>query len=136
MPSRGKTVSLLLTHTKREKQKKGGVRQCQSRDFADSIFTHQTELFPVSTWPNSRCHHLTPLLLIYFYFITSLSPSPVLFFWPFAIIVINFYGVCFPPPACCHSPLFITPFFSGPCSLSDVMSPILRHRIRLEKTSA
>lgn len=30
----------------------------QTWDFADSIFTHQAELFPVSTWRNSRSHHL------------------------------------------------------------------------------
>lgn len=38
----------------------------QGWDFADSIFTHQTGLFPVSTWQNSHSHHLIlsfPVLL-------------------------------------------------------------------------
>lgn len=41
--------------SRRWKQREG---RGQTWDFADSIFTHQTELFPVSTWQNSRSHHL------------------------------------------------------------------------------
>lgn len=46
--------------TVKQPERNGGkqVRWCQRWDFADSIFTHQTGLFPVSTWPNLCSHHL------------------------------------------------------------------------------
>ncbi len=59
----------------RETGRDGGrERSGGARDFADSIFTHQTELFPVSTWPNSRSHHLTLSLSIYLCFISLFLP--------------------------------------------------------------
>lgn len=55
MPQNLSKMSLFTVNRERErqreKQREGEVRWCQRWDFADSIFTHQTELFPVSTWP-------------------------------------------------------------------------------------
>lgn len=62
-------LSTRETGRNRVRERSGGAR-----DFADSIFTHQTELFPVSTWPNSRSHHLTLSLSIYLCFISLFLP--------------------------------------------------------------
>lgn len=70
MPQNVGVMPLFTVNTERkngrEKERGRVVRWCRRWDFADSIFTHQTELFPVSTWPNSRSHHLTLLLLVFY----------------------------------------------------------------------
>lgn len=69
-------MSLFIVNTQKErKPREGEVRWYQRWDFVDSIFTYQTEQFPVSTWPNSRSHHLTPPLWIYL----PLSPPQAIF---------------------------------------------------------
>ena len=76
VPQSGGKMSLFTVNREREKQREGEVSCCQRWDFADSIFTHQTELFPVSTWPNSRSHHLTLSLSVYLCFISLFPPRP------------------------------------------------------------
>lgn len=88
-------------------QGEGEVRRCQRWDFADSIFTHQTELFPVSTRPNSRSHHLAlfPLGLVVF------KPLPALFLsgrFPSSILKVSW--ICFPSP---FPPLFRATYFTS-----------------------
>lgn len=55
----------------------GEVSWFRDEAFADSIFTHQTEVFPVSTRPNSRSHHLTLLARLVFFFHHLPAPLPV-----------------------------------------------------------
>lgn len=64
----------LFTVNRETGRNRGRERSGGARDFADSIFTHQTELFPVSTWPNSRSHHLTLSLSICLCFISLFLP--------------------------------------------------------------
>lgn len=47
----------------------GEVGWFRDEAFADSIFTHQTEVFPVSTRPNSRSHHLALFAALLFCFV-------------------------------------------------------------------
>lgn len=55
----------------------GGVSWFRNEAFADSIFTHQTEVFPVSTRPNSGSHHLALFARLVFFFHPLPAPLPV-----------------------------------------------------------
>lgn len=82
-----KCLCLLLTQRKRKTA--GGRGQVVPEIvFADSIFTHQTELFPVSTWPNCLSLSLTTPLFVFYRF-----PSPPEVIFP-AFIVVNFNRIC------------------------------------------
>lgn len=94
-----KYLCLLFTDRERDRQREGEVRWCQRWDFADSIFTHQTELFPVSTWPNSCSHHLRLLLSVYSLLLFHLSLPPGCLSVRLPFKVVNFHGICFPSPA-------------------------------------
>lgn len=75
-----------------------GRERGQRWDFTDSIFTHQTELFPVSTWRNSHSHHFIPSVSI---FLCVGSPSPPFPFFPFSMSNLNR-----PPPRCVSASTF------------------------------
>lgn len=95
MPENVGKTSLFTVNRQGGALVEGEVRRCQRWDFADSIFTHQTELFPVSTRPNSRSHHLAlfPLCLVVF------KPLPALFLsgrFPSSILKVSW--ICFPSP--------------------------------------
>merc|ERR1712035_163857 len=95
-----KCLCLLLTERQREKQREGEVRWCQRWDFADSIFTHQTELFPVSTRPNLRSHHLTLSFSVFMCFISLFLPPPqVVSLAGSPLNVVKSRRTCFPAPA-------------------------------------
>lgn len=113
---RKKVKYLFTVYRQRDRQREGEVRWCQRWDFADSIFTHQTELFPVSTWPNSRSHHLRLLLSVYslLLFYLSLPPGSLSVRLPFKVV--NFHGICFPSPA-----RVVCLYF--PRHLSEVLTP-------------
>lgn len=90
-----KCLCLLIT------QKEGDVRWSQRWVFADSIFTHQTELFPVSTRPLSLSlsHRLTLSLRL---LLLSVCLPLMSAFWLFPFIVVNFSMICFLSPGCCR----------------------------------
>ena len=89
-------MSLFTVNTEKERNRREReVRWCQRWDFADSIFTHQTELFPVSTWPNSRSQHLTLSLSICLVLSLFFSPSGHLS-GLFSFIVVNIQRICLP----------------------------------------
>lgn len=118
MPKKEGKISLFTVYRQRARQREGEVRWCQRWDFADSIFTHQTELFPVSTWPNSRSHHLRLLLSVYSLLLLYLSLPPGCLSVRLPFIVVNFHGICFPSPA--H---VVCLYF--PRRLSQVLTPSL-----------
>lgn len=158
MPQHEGKMTVFTVNIEREKQREGEVRWCQRWDFADSIFTHQTELFPVSTWPSSP---LSPPLLLFLsqsscvLSLLLFSPSGHLS-GPFPFNIVNFYRVCFPSPGpvvCLYFlHVLLLPFYCGfkpfilfflsfswprylsvstPPSISDI-----RHWISREQTSA
>lgn len=132
MPLNVGVVPLFTVNTKRKKgrenERERVVRWCRRWDFADSIFTHQTELFPVSTWPNSRSHHLTLLLPGPLCFIPSLRSLVLSGRFPFNILD-------FASPACLVSLLSVylplKELTSSP-SLLSLEGPrfLLSHRLR------
>lgn len=118
-------MSLFTVNTAEERNRgRQRVRLCQRWDFADSIFTHQTELFPVSTWQNSCSQHLrsqSTFVLSLPFSRTGCLPGLLPFHCrkPFK--------VCFTSPTCCSlsksffwrsSPLLLLYFYSSPHTVS------------------
>lgn len=128
MPQNVGKMSLFTVNTQRERERdrkrgrEGEVRWCQRWDFADSIFTHQTELFPVSTWPNSRSHHLALSLSVYLCFISSPSLSLPLrsSFWPVPFQTLLSFISCLSFSRHCNPVLVFLPFIFLDPAISSV----------------
>lgn len=97
---------------------RGEVSWFRDEAFADSIFTHQTEVFPVSTPPNSRSHHLALFTRLLFFFHPLPAPLPV---WqlPKAPLALFSLSAVYSAQLLSQS----TDFFFWPCPVSFFFTP-------------